>query len=215
MSCVVVIGPRTRLGRELVARARGRGDRVLAVARPGRDAEELKATWGDDPGIEVVHAEVGADVPAGARVFVCALGPVQSGDRVDDPAVVEAELAALARLLGAKARVVLVSSVVALAPKRDRRHYGGWKNLVEDRLRVLAAENGVELSVVYPGRLVERRSGNSWRDFVHTPYPKLARVVETSSSRPPADRAVGLDARVWLLVRGARLASGALTGSGV
>ena len=109
---------------------------------------------------------------------------------------------------------MLVSSVVALAPKRDRGHYAGWKNLVESRVREIAAERGATVSVLYPGRLVAQGPQKRWRDFVHTAYPKLAGVVETSSNPHPADRIVGLDARLWLLTRGAVLASGTLARSG-
>ena len=208
----VVIGPRTRLGRELSARALERGERVLAIARHRREADDLRATW-SDAGVEVVPAQQADGVPA-AQVFVCALGPVQSRDRVD-PASGTPELAVLARWGAAGgARGGLGAAGVAWAPRLDRRHYAGWKNLVESRVREIAVERGAAVAVLYPGRLVGRGSQKKWRDFLHTPYPKLAHVVETSSNPDPTDRTVGLDARFWLLARGAALASGILARSG-
>ncbi|WP_235737216.1 hypothetical protein [Nocardioides alcanivorans] len=182
------------------------------VARHQRDADDLAASWGADPGVEIIRADSSIDVPEGARIHVCALGPVQSGDRVEDPTVVERELQALGDLVTSGSSVVLVSSVLALAPTRERAHYAGWKNLVEDRLGRLTTARGARLSVLHPGRLVEPGQ-KFFRDFVHTPYPKMAALVEQTSNRGPHTRAVGLDARLWLLARGARVASSALVGS--
>ena len=227
----VVIGPRTRLGRELITRARARGEDVIAVARHQRDVDDLSVTWESDAGVRIVrgaallpssspadadvaHAQV--VVPAGAKLFICALGPVQSEDRVDDPAVVRAEVEVVrAALAAGKGRAVLVSSVLALAPKPERRHYAGWKNVVEEWVRKAAAEHGATLSVLYPGRLVDGGAQKNFRVFVHTPYPKLASVVERVSDQAHIKhgKTVGIDARLWLLARGARLASGAPTGS--
>lgn len=225
---VVVIGPRTRLGRELIARARARGEDVVAVARHQRDADDLSATWGSDAGVRVAlgaelasapspagagGAESRAVVPPGARLFICALGPVQSEDRVDAPVVMQREIEVVRHVLAAGGvRVVLVSSVLALAPKRDRRHYAGWKNLAEEWVRGAAARHGATVSVLYPGRLVDGDGQKRFHQFLHTPYPKLASIVERVSDQAHI-KTVGIDARLWLLARGARLASGAPAGS--
>src|SRR5690606_8544326 len=149
---VVVLGPRTRLGQQVVRQALAAGAEVVAVARHERDEKALS----DSPATVVRIEELGRLAPGPVRVLVCAMGPVQSGDRVAT-ADVERDLAAVDSLLAGAtaAEVVLVSSVLALAPKADRRHYGGWKCLVEDRLTELAEAHGARLAVLYPGRLVE------------------------------------------------------------
>ncbi len=206
----VVVGPRTRLGRELVARARARGETVVVIARHDRDVAALEQEYGADPGVRIRLAG-DADRDAAARIWICALGPVQSEDRVD-PSAVEQELADLAGLVTPGAHVVLVSTVLVLAPTPDRRYYAGWKSLVEARVRTIATERHAHVSVLHPGRLVDRNAQKSLSDFVHTPYPKLAGLVEGCNSTGPLVRTVGLDARMWLLFRGARVASVALTG---
>ncbi len=206
----VVLGPRTRLGAEVVRAALADGEQVVAVSRHQRDDEGLR-----DCAATVLRADALASIPEGpVRLLICALGPVQSEDRVTT-AEVERDLAVVEALLdrATQAHVVLVSSVLALAPKADRRHYAGWKCLVEDRVRAAAVRRGASLAVFYPGRLV----GGSERVpkiSVNTRYSKLGSLVGGSSRPKSSSRVIGLDARLWLLVRGAQVAAGAISGSG-
>ena len=98
--------------------------------------------------------------------------------------------------------VVLVSTVVALAPSRDRAYYAGFKNLAEvavaDAFRGLA---WARLSVVHPGHLSASPPA-SLAGRLATPYAALARLLlKMSGSSTASSRVVGLDARLWLFTR--------------
>ncbi|MCW2790497.1 MAG: hypothetical protein JWP56_2800 [Aeromicrobium sp.] len=213
----IVVGPRTRLGRALVSAAVERGEPVVAVARHAEDAAALAGS-----GAEIVLASDHVE-PHGrrVRVLVCALGPVHPtdpGTPVDpaaDTSAVERDLAIVDRLLAAAptATVVLVSTVIALAPGPDRRYYGGWKNVVERAVRELAHRHRAEVAVLYPGRLVADVSVTRPWHRLYTRYTRLARRVEEAAAAAPRSRVVGLDARLWLLVRGITIALGSVTGS--
>ncbi|MDT0202587.1 hypothetical protein [Nocardioides sp. AE5] len=212
----VVLGPRTRLGAELVRNAVARGERVIALARHDKDAEALAELGG---AVEVIDPPtLGSLVgqPDAVRLHVCAMGPVHTWQEQVDPAEVARDLSMVEAVLewgGAAAHVVQVSSVVALAPGPDRRSYGGWKNLVEHEVRAAAQRHGAEFSVVYPGRLVERSDGRI-KNLLHTPYPRAASLVEKSGSKAPTARVIGADARIWLLVHGLKVMVRGVVGSG-
>lgn len=218
VSCAhVVLGPKTRLGRSLISRAAARGEAVYAVARDERDVAALSGS-----GATVVRGPLPGDVAADSLVvYVCALGPVHPGpaEAALDAERVVRDLALVQQVLdsapGASARVVLVSTVIALAPGDDRRYYGGWKCLVEEELRELLARRSTpaELSVLYPGRLMgddERR--RPWHRL-HTTYTRLSDIVEQAGRRPASSRVVGLDARAWLVARGASVSLRSISGS--
>lgn len=206
----VVVGPRTRLGAEVIRLALAEGEEVVAVARHERDEQALA----DSPATVVRLYRLDALPRGPVRLHLCALGPVQSGDRVET-ADVERDLAAVETVLdrATQTHVTLVSSVLALAPKADRRHYAGWKCLVEDRVREAAVRRGASLAVFYPGRLVSGQERVP-KNLVNTRYPRLGSLVVHSSQLESQSRVVGLDARLWLLARGARLAVGAFSVSG-
>lgn len=212
----IVVGPRTRLGRELVDRAVARGETVVALARDTADAAALASS-----GAEVLLATDRPE-PHGrpVRVLVCALGPVHptdpgaEADPVAESAAVARDLRAIDHVLASAptASVVLVSTVIALAPGPDRRHYGGWKNVVEPAVREVADRHRAEVSVLYPGRLVAATSVTRPWHRLYTRYTRLARLVE-SATAAPRSRVVGLDARLWLLLRGLSLAMSSVSGS--
>jgi nucleoside-diphosphate-sugar epimerase len=216
VSCAhVVLGPKTRLGQSLIARIAARGDDVFAVARDEQDAAALAGC-----GATVVDGSLGVAADS-LVIYVCALGPVHPGPAeasVDADHVLR-DLALVQKILdsapAASARVVLVSTVIALAPGDDRRYYGGWKCLVEEELRQLLAERSTpaELSVLYPGRLLgDDERTRPWHRL-HTTYTKLSDLVEKAGHRPASSRVVGVDARVWLLTRGASLTFRSISGS--
>ncbi|MCW2768989.1 MAG: hypothetical protein JWR27_422 [Aeromicrobium sp.] len=212
----IVVGPRTRLGHALVTAAVQRGESVIAVARHEADAIALTGS-----GAEIVLAADHVE-PHGrpVRILVCALGPVHPTDPgtpvdpIADTSAVDRDLAIVDRLLAAAptAAVVLVSTVIALAPGPDRRYYGGWKNVVERALREVAARHRAEVSVLYPGRLVADVSVTRPWHRLYTRYTRLVRLVE-SAAAAPRSRVVGLDARMWLVLRGISVALGSVTGS--
>lgn len=206
----VVLGPKTRFGRALVERLRA-SEHVLLVARDGADAAVLSETFAPGALVQVADGslgELGSAIKASGatrvRLVIAALGPVhpeQPAFDVDGPAV-SRDLGLVAQVLevGLPVQVVLVSTIIALAPGEDRRYYGGWKGVVEQQVRQLVDERPeATLSVLYPGRLVEP-GARVWQR-VHASY---ARLVTVALGLPPergVSRLVGLDTRIWLLLR--------------
>ncbi|KRB77713.1 hypothetical protein ASE01_05790 [Nocardioides sp. Root190] len=225
MTATVLIGPRTRLGREVLRRTKGTD--VLALARHAEDAAlvsalpELGAAAVADGSSTDLRACVAGLGTGPVRVVVAALGPVHPETpraAVDAPAVLR-DLAFVEQVLdaGRPVRVVLVSTVLALAPGEDRRYYGGWKAVVEQQLQQLvddrtAAGGDASLSVVYPGRLLDAAERKG-RLKLHTSYSTLARIVLTKLDGAPSGRPVGIDSRFWLLVNSISLALRSLTPS--
>lgn len=203
----VVTGPKTRLGAALIERAASAGRPVLAIARDERDADALE----DSAATVVTTGEAALSLPgSGAvRIYVCALGPIHAGlpDGAADAAGVAADLATIGGLLdsamGREVHVVLVSTVIALAPSESQRYYGGQKNIVEDQLRALIGKHpaGARLSVLYPGRLLAAADRNRPWHRGYTTFDHLAALVERAGERSAYARVVGLDARLWLLLR--------------
>lgn len=210
----VVTGPKTRVGQQLIARAIARGESVVAVARDDRDVEALEKSGAQ---VVVASSDAGA-VPAPSVIYVCALGPVHTTDPVDVAATaasVERDLAMIEKFLVAapNARVVLVSTVIAVAPGADRRFYGGWKCLVEQELLDRVVAHGGQLSVVYPGRLMADEDVRRPWHRLHTRYFRLAQIVEKAGAGSPTSRVVGLDARMWLMKRAFAVLFSSLTGA--
>jgi hypothetical protein len=208
MSATVVLGPKTRLGREVVRRLGAAP--VLAVARDGGDVSAVAAATGLGT-LDIVDASTGklgarvAELGDGpVRLVVAALGPVHpvEPDFESDLAAVRRDLAYVDEVLasGRTVEVVLVSTVIALAPGDDRRYYGGWKSLLEQLLEQHVARHGASLAVVYPGRLRSGRAAQPWQR-VHASYDRLARVVLDADTSAGVRRTVGADSRIWLAVR--------------
>lgn len=200
----VVIGPRTQLGAALLSRLEGQD--VLAVARHERDVQALS----DVAGARVVLAADAAGAVAGQTdlvLHVCALGPIHpEPPRPDDAARFETELATIDALVAAttgSVRIVLVSTVIALAPTPDRRLYGGWKNLAEEHLDRIAVRHGarVSVSVIYPGRIVAPSERSGLSDRISSTFEKVARRLLAEAARKPRRVVVGVDAKVWSALR--------------
>ena len=213
----VVIGPKTRFGRTLVDRLRER-EPVLLVARDAADADLLRSTVA--AGVPVADGslgELGSAIKAtGAtqvRLVVAALGPVhpeQPSYDVDGPAVTR-DLGLVGEVLdtGLPVQVVLVSTILALAPGEDRRYYAGWKGVVEQQVRQLVDERpAASLSVLYPGRLVEP-GARVWQR-VHASYARLVAVTLALPTDRGVSRLVGLDTRIWLFLRSVSFAARSL-----
>jgi hypothetical protein len=213
----LLIGGKTRLARALAVQARAAGTPVRVLHRSPAEQTALMPHY---PAAELLSAD--ALAPAGAGhpwlgVVVCALGAVHPGcpAPATDLAEFSREAAALGTLpgaLGPGLHVVLVSSVLALAPQRDRSFYGGSKNLAEATCAsVLRDHPNARLSVVYPGRLVEARHASQPGSWLATPYRTLSlRLLMLLRHGQPVSRTVGLDARLWLLAAVPRMLCGAL-----
>jgi hypothetical protein len=203
---LVVVGPLTRVGRALADRRDGD---VVAVARHDADTRALVGQdVVDVSGDGLEERLAGA---ASVDVAVCALGPLHPGPLTldADTAGIDRDLALVRRVLQVAGdrpvRVALVSSVVALAPTADRRYYGGAKALVEQALLAVVAQHSrARLDVLYPGRLLHAAERTRPWHRLHAPYARVAARVEQAlaDDRPRGlRRVVGLDARVWLLLR--------------
>lgn len=219
----VIFGPKTRLGRALLELAPAESEPTVLVARTESERAALALRW---PAAVVVGEEEAEPKCLHGRgriaIHVCALGPIhpvtppERPDRERDARAVERELAIVARLLRAhpedEAHVVFVSSVLALGSGKWRRYYAGWKCLIEATLEGLIAEHPkARLSVLYPGRLVEERSLASPASLAHGRYRALAARMIALAARPGRRRALfGLDARVWMLLRGLRTLGSAI-----
>lgn len=211
----IVIGPRTRAGQAVVDRSVARGDDVFVVARHDADAEALA-------GGEATILRVDQDVDllgegtGPVRILVCALGPVhpEEARAADDTAAFLRDLGFIERLLaaisGRPASIVLISTVIALAPGEDHRYYGGWKCLVEQQLGrsidLLAPR--ASFSVVYPGRLAD--GSGRLVPGLHATHRRLAATVDGLADGCSRSRIVGADARLWMAARGLRLLIGSL-----
>jgi hypothetical protein len=215
----MVLGPKTRLGAALLADSTPERP-VYAVARDTQDRADLASTGVPMVGAGTAGPLLGGILPTAARIHVCALGPVhpETAKPDQDAADVARDLGLVARLLdelvGSDVHVVLVSSVLALAPGADRAYYAGWKNLVEEELAHLVDQHpSARLSVLYPGRLLaatERR--RPWHRM-HTTFERLAALMQRMGDGPGRSRIVGLDARTWLMARSASLLATVLSGS--
>lgn len=192
----VVLGAKTRLGQELTD----------VVGSAGTLGSLVQIPTSSDPNhVADVASLLNGDEPADRYdIAICALGPVHPDkDPVaSDMAAFRRDIDVVAELLArapqAAVNVVLVSSVIALAAGAGRRYYGGWKSLVEGELVDMLEQHAgpTSLTVLYPGRLVEKSSGLR----LHAPYRRVARRITTSwgtSSR----QLVGVDARLWLFSR--------------
>ncbi|MDQ6523326.1 hypothetical protein RB608_06945 [Nocardioides sp. LHD-245] len=206
-AATVLLGPKTRLGRAVVDDLSGSA--LLAIARDPADVDAVAAATGL-PQADIVDASEGGladrvrtlgDGPV--RLVVAALGPVHpvEPDLEADLVAVRRDLAYVDEVLacGRPVEVVLVSTVIALAPGDDRRYYGGWKCLLEELLQQRTARDGATLAVLYPGRLRPGRGGAPWHRL-HASYDRLSRTA-LDPDLGDARRTVGADARIWLAVR--------------
>jgi hypothetical protein len=214
----VVLGPKTRLGAALLAASDP--DHTYAVARDDRDQVALASR-----GATVIGA--GATGPllvdgrqTALRIHVCALGPIhpETAQSGAEAANVDRDLTVVSRLLddaaGRDVHVVLVSTVLALAPAADRAYYAGWKNVVEEELAALVAEHpSARLSVLYPGRLMTTAQRHRPWHRMHTTFERLAARMIQVGDGPGRARLVGLDARAWLLTRSLSLLGTTFSGS--
>jgi hypothetical protein len=215
----VVLGPKTRLGAALIAGAPT--DRpVYAVARDDSDLAELGTSGATVVGAGTSSSLLGDARPDAVRIHVCALGPVhpETAQPSVDADLVARDLGLVARLLdesaGRDVHVVLISSVLALAPGADRAYYAGWKNVVEEEVaRLVEPHSSARLSVLYPGRLLAASDRRRPWHRLHTTFDQLAVLMNQVGEGPGRSRIVGLDARAWLLARSASLMATTLSGS--
>lgn len=218
---VVLFGAQTRLARALLRLSQMRRHDLLLVARHENEANILLSrhpharilrAWQDEPPPTLPVERV--------AIIACALGMIhpgeshfdaESGNALRDIRVLEQVAHAYAAV---PLRIVMVSSVVALAPPRARTTYGGWKSLLEGAVESAARDAPrTSLAVIYPGRLVERRQIRRPGSLVATSYLNLATMLMGATTRDDDTREIhGVDARLWLAARGSALALQAARG---
>jgi len=212
MTDLFIFGGRTRLAREL----------YLQATQAGLSVFVLFASAGDRA-VLLQHYPEGAIVdslPTSARevaVVVCALGLVHpaSPDAHAHLGKFAAECETLSELAAGyrgQLHLILVSTVIALLPGRERAYYAGFKNLAEAMAAAACRRcPGSLLSVLYPGHLVEKRGGRGLASLLATPYDRLTLLlVKVIGSKQPTARVVGADARLWVVARAFSLLASAL-----
>jgi hypothetical protein len=219
---VVILGPQTRLARSLLSSPSWGSETAFVLV--ARGIEEYEAVKLAQPGATVYRAwEPESPLPEAdeaVAVLCCAFGVIhpESVAPSFDLGRAGADFRTLETILRRYSdlpiHLVLISSVLALSPRRGREYYAGSKNVVEALLRHVAERSRtVRLSVFYPGRLVGTRSLRSPASFLHTSYQELAEnVVWNVRQTRPREVVRGLDSRLWLAARSVRLLWSALTG---
>jgi hypothetical protein len=207
---IIVLGPLSRLGSACMRIAEARSFDVCAVARHAADAERIRRQW---PRARVfVAGDPVSALPSGHQRIVlctCAAGLIhpRKADWAMDVSEADRDirlhLQILASFESVPVHVIFVSTVLALSP-RGTAHYAGWKNVMLGTLAEAVAEHPRgRLSVLYPGRLVERRTPAHLLSLTHGTFEQLAaRIGRIAATDRPCRRVVGLDAYLWLMLRG-------------
>jgi len=202
----VIIGPKTRLARTLIAQLLKQPDTYTRATIVARDELEKKSLAEIFPQSLVIRFGETWPVCETERVvmFCCALGPVNTKCRNESyriTTVLEREISGISQILSARQHnplcLIFVSSILAWSSTPNRFLYSGAKRLGESALRDMAlAHSGCSFSVVYPGRLVEDRQ---WASLLSTRYSDLATLMLRIADHGPQARIIGWDARLFLL----------------
>jgi hypothetical protein len=209
---VVVFGPRTTLAKHILNAEWAKKQNLLLVARDEEDAIILGSDFSEAQILPSWMPENKWECPDTCgciTILLCAFGvihpvPPDWSSHCDE---MNRDIDVLSRILqkfrGQMIRLLFVSSVLALAPRPQRSYYVGWKCLSEAVIRDLyAKQEGLFISVVYPGRLVSKKSVLSPLSFFHTTYgrfaQRLTRIADTWTVRREI---VGLDARILLVLK--------------
>jgi hypothetical protein len=176
-----------------------------------RDDSETELVQRARPGSRLLRADRSDPLRPwdyhGVRIYGCALGPIHPQDSPEigaDAKRAGNDLDLIRRIVDASAHVpihvLFVSSVLALAPRKQRRYYAGWKSVIESELiSILADHPRATLSVLYPGRLVDRRTAGQPATLLHTTYDSLAERLATLRPGSRHRLVVGSDARIWIV----------------
>jgi hypothetical protein len=204
----VVQGAKTRLARTFLTASPERLGEVALVARDSAEAEWASSSY---PRALIAPAS-SPSFPSGhdkVRVVCCALGPVHPGNEApfEDMEAALRDLRVVSSILSdhrrADVHVLFISSVLALAPRRDRHYYAGFKCLSEGALSAMIREReNATLSVLYPGRCVERKPSYPGLKHLYTTYGALAEKMLSVLESGERRAIIGMDARLWLALRG-------------
>lgn len=218
LSDLLIVGGRTRLAQALYAASSEAGLRAFVVYSSPAERAALLALY---PDTALVGSAARPSPSPSVCIVICVFGLVHpappdielhSGRLVREGRL----LSELLAVSGDRIHVVLVSTVIALIPPRDRAYYAAFKNLAEAAVAAALRDGSRgRMSVVYPGRLVERRGVSRPVNALATPYVELARrLVHIAVSGRPVARVVGFDARLWIAVKVVQVLLCALLPSG-
>ena len=209
---VVVFGPRTTLAKHILSSTWAKNRNLLLVARDEEDAISLGLGFSNAQILTCWLPENEWKWPDACNritILICAFGVIHPvfPDWPYHCGIMSRDINILGHILQKfskhKIRLVFVSSVLALAPRRQRSYYVGWKCLSEAVIRDLdVKQEGLFLSVVYPGRLVGEKNVMSPFSFFHTTYERFAqRLTRIADTWTGSREIVGLDARLFLILR--------------
>ena len=205
-NCLAVIfGPLSSLGRGLLETKWADKTKLLLVARHQRDKERLAALH--------LHAEIltawkeswelgrGYDQ---VIVFCCTLGMARP--RIpswsDDISEASRDIEFLERILRAyrdlPIHVILVSSILALSPRGKNTYYAGWKDVIMASVECLVHQYPYGyLSVLYPGRLINRTVFHKPSSFFSTTYNRAVKtLLKMQKYSKSYEKIIGLDAHL-------------------
>jgi hypothetical protein len=205
---IIVFGPKTRLAYALLTHPALPKAKLVLISRTVPEAESLRKSF---PLATVALRESLQDsLPAASRVtlFCCAAGPIHPRNirqsEIDDALRdLTAIQIVIRRYEAATLKVLLISSVLALVNAPSRATYSGWKLFLEGTVaQSLRATGNSSLSVVYPGRLVEKKRLTEPLSLCYTGYQRLADTLLGLARRPGNSRAIiGIDSRLWLCAK--------------
>jgi len=201
-SLSVVLGGRTALAREFLAVA----DPAEIVVLIGRNPDEVAWLKSRYPWFTVLNGwerdPTLPDTRGPVRIFWCSVEPPHISDIevTDYCRAMFADLGMLRRLLERcrllPVHIALVSSASAVLPYP----HSMCALTIETAVEALCANRRqTVLSVFYPGRLVDRRTGSSAWGCFYTSQTRLARLmIKAATSESAQRRLVGIDARIEL-----------------
>ena len=211
----IVFGSRTTLAKHILSAKWSRQHNLLLVARDQRETEYLASSF---PAAGVLSCWLPKNewkwpkTCGCVKIFLCAFGLIHPAtpDWHTHCETMRRDIKVLVGILqkyqAQVIKLVFVSSVLALVPKPGRTYYAGWKCLAEAVISRLANHDKVSLSVLYPGRLVSRKTILNPLSFCHTTYDRFARrLTRIADSSVKHRKIVGLDARLVLILRGIKL----------
>lgn len=205
----VIIGPKTRLARELMARMSQRSKEFAQATVVARNESEGLALRSQFPKTAVIDCcqALPSCAPGRLALFVCALGPVQArieGESRQVISAIEREVTCMHQLLSRQPHdalsLIFVSSVLAWSSDVNRFLYSGAKRLGESALRdVASAHCASTFSAIYPGRLVAERRWSQPTTLLATRYSEVAELMLNLVLEKPQTRIIGWDARLHLM----------------
>lgn len=220
---VIIFGPQTRLGQALTEWAQRHRYDLIFVAR-----HAYEAAWITDryPWAPTVLAWQDNPIPirpfGRVTIFGCAFGV----DRQREPSflqqmkMAERDVHTLTRIVQTYAaidvQILLIASVSPPGLRPGRRTDRAWESIARAAVQSTAAHRSENsLSLVYHGRLVEKRRWTRPRTVLATSYRDFAERLGHSARHSENSRAiVGWDARIWLITRGVGVALQAMVGKG-